>query len=337
MHGKSGSSTPNRAVMSRSEHITLLLASYQGAAYLKQQLNSLAAQSHPDWSLIVGDDGSRDNTAAIIAEFASTQPAGRVTMIKGPSAGATLNFLNLLEAAPFGTAIAFCDQDDVWLPQKLEYALEFLRKTDGPAHYAARTIICDSAMIPLANSRRFARPLGFRNALVQACMAGNTSVFNPAAAELLKAAVPAARAARILSHDWWAYQITSAMGATLYHDSRPVLYYRQHGKSEVGRNDTLRAMATRMTKLFAGDFGEWLLRNHQALHDAHLSLDTGSRETLDRFGELLTLPGPKAVRQIGRIGLYRQTRMGSAALFGAALVGRLRADSTKNHERCCCD
>lgn len=329
MRGKSGSSTPNRAVMSRSEHITLLLASYQGEAYLKQQLNSLAAQSHSDWSLIVGDDGSRDDTKAIVKEFAASQPAGRVAMIKGPCMGATLNFLNLLEAAPYGTAIAFCDQDDVWLPQKLEYALEFLRKADGPAHYAARTLICDKDLIPLTNSRRFARPLGFRNALVQACMAGNTSVFNPAAAELLKAAVPAARAARILSHDWWAYQITSAIGATLYHDPRPVLYYRQHGTSEVGRNDTFRAMAARMAKLFAGDFGTWLARNHQALHDAHLPLDTENRAILDRFGELLTLPGPKAAKQLGRMGLYRQTRMGSAALIGAALVGRLRADSAK--------
>ena len=330
MRGKSRSSIPSRAVMSRSEHIILLLASYQGAAYLKQQLTSLMAQSHPDWSLIVGDDGSRDETAAIVKEFAATQPAGRVTMIKGPCAGATLNFLNLLEAAPSGAAIAFCDQDDVWLPQKLEYAMEFLRKTDGPAHYAARTIICDSDMIPLTNSRSFGRPLGFRNALVQACMAGNTSVFNPAAAELLKAAAPAARAARILSHDWWAYQITSAMGATLYHDSRPVLYYRQHGKSEVGRNDTLRAMAARMTKLFAGDFGGWLAHNYQALHAAHLPLDAESREVLDRFGELLTMSGPKAAGQIGRLGLYRQTRMGTAALFGAALAGRLRVDSRKS-------
>lgn len=319
--------------MSRSEHVTLLLASYQGEAYLKQQLTSLAAQSHSDWSLIVGDDGSRDGTAAIVKEFAATQPAGRVTMIKGPQAGATQNFLNLLEAAPSGTAIAFCDQDDIWLPHKLEHALEFLRKTDRPAHYAARTIICDSDMTPLTNSRRFARPLGFRNALVQACMAGNTSVFNPAAAELLKAAASAARTRRILSHDWWAYQITSGAGAELYHDPRPVLYYRQHGRSEVGRNDTLRAMAARAAKLFAGDFGEWLARNHQALRDSPVSFSSENRDLLDRFEDVLTMPGPKAAKQIGRLGLYRQTRPGTIALIGAALAGRLRTGRPADHEK----
>ena len=259
-------------------------------------------------------------------EFAATQPAGRVSLIEGPCAGATQNFLNLLTAAPSDAFIAFCDQDDVWLPHKLEYATDTLRTLDGPAHYAARTIICDRDLKPLVTSRAFTRPLGFQNALVQACMAGNTSVFNPAATQILKSAAPAAQAAGILSHDWWAYQIASGAGATIYHDLRPVLHYRQHGASEVGRNDTIRAMAARLAKLFAGDFGKWLSRNQQALQAAYSLLTPENRVLLDRFGEALNMPGPTAARQINRLGLYRQTRAGTVALLGAALLGRLHSD-----------
>lgn len=315
--------------MPRTDHVTILLASYQGAAYLPRQLASIAAQSHSDWSLIVGDDGSTDGTAEILQEFAASQPAGRVRLIDGPRTGATGNFLRLLEIAPSDTAIALCDQDDEWLPDKLHNAVEFLAQTDRPAHYAARTVICDNNLTPLAESRRFHRPLAFPNALVQACMAGNTSVFNAGAAGILKAALPAAKSAEILSHDWWAYQLTSGAGATIYHDSRPALYYRQHDRSEVGRNDTIPAMVARVSKLFAGDFGEWLARNHQALDASRMLLTAENRDLLERFGEILTMRGPKAGKHIARLGLYRQTITGTAALIVAAFAGRLRTSPTE--------
>lgn len=146
-------------------HVTILLASFQGAAFLGQQLRSIADQTHRNWSLILSDDGSTDGTQDIAARFAASRPAGQVRVIDGPSAGATQNFLHLLQTAPEG-AIAFCDQDDVWFPDKLARAVDALRPHDGPAHYAARTVICDETLKPLTGSRHFRRPFGFRNALI---------------------------------------------------------------------------------------------------------------------------------------------------------------------------
>lgn len=303
--------------------VVILMATYQGARFLQAQLDSIAGQTHANWSLIASDDGSSDGSREILARFAAAHDAGRVTLIDGPRAGATRNFLHLLDAAPGDRILGFCDQDDVWLPGKLARAVSTLRACDGAAHYAARTVICDEELRPVTESRHFGRPFGFRNALIQACMAGNASVFNAEAARILKAGAAAAAQARIVSHDWWAYQLLSGSGAQILRDAEPVLLYRQHGRSEMGRNDTARAMAKRFGMLFAGDFGRWLRANHLALSGAE-TLTAANRALLAEFGEALFLPGPQAARALRRLGLYRHTRPGTLAFYAAAAAGRLR-------------
>ncbi|TBN51557.1 glycosyltransferase [Paracoccus sediminis] len=303
--------------------VTILLASFDGAAFIGAQLDSIARQTYRTWRLIVSDDGSADATRDIVAGFAASRPPGQVRLIDGPGRGATLNFLHLLSVAPEG-AVAFCDQDDVWFPDKLARAMAALSPFHGPAHYAARTVIADAALHPVAESRHFPRPLGFRNAVVQAIMAGNTSVFNAKAAAILRRCAGDAQTAGIPSHDWWAYQIMGGAGAELIHDRQPVLLYRQHGQSEMGRNDTIAAMSHRIGRLLAGEYGGWLAANHAALSAVRTELLPENRRILDGLGKALHQRGPVAAATMARLGLYRQTRPGTAALFAAALMGRLR-------------
>lgn len=307
-----------------SAHVVILLASYQGGEHIDAQLDSIARQTHADWSLIVSDDGSRDDTCAVVRDFAGRMRPGQVQLVQGPAQGATANFLTLLDHAPRGAMIAFCDQDDHWLPQKLEWAVEYLSRQNGPAHYAARTIITDRQLRPLTQSRYFPRPLGFRNAVVQAIMAGNTSVFNAAAADLLRQGAPFALKAGVLSHDWWAYQLTSGVGAAMWHDPRPALLYRQHDRAEVGRNDTLPALVARLRKLLVGDFGAWMAANHAAVVPMQDHLTAQNRDILHRVDKMLSQPGPKALLTMRQAGLYRQTRPGNAALAATVAAGRLR-------------
>ena len=304
--------------------VVILLASFQGAEFIQAQLDSIAAQSHRDWQLIVSDDGSRDGTREIVSRFAAGFSEGKISLIDGPQSGATQNFLHLVQQAPANRTLAFCDQDDVWFPDKLARAMAHLARIDGPGHYAARTVITDDDLRPVGRSRQFRRKFGFRNALVQACMAGNTSVFNPAAANLLKQGAAAARQAGVESHDWWAYQLTSGAGATLIHDEVPALFYRQHRHSTMGRNDTPRAMAARLAQLFAGAYGGWLSANLHALGAASNLLTAENRRLVADVDAALRLPGPQAARALRRLGLYRHTRAGTAALYAAAAVGRLR-------------
>lgn len=305
--------------------IVILLAVHDGARHLPAQLDSIARQDHRDWQLVISDDGSNDGSALICAAFAATRPSDQVRIIRGPGAGATANFLHLIEAAPDRAILAFCDQDDVWHRDKLSRAARALaRHGAGAAHYSARTVIAGPDLAPLAASPRFGRPFGLRNALIQACTSGNTSVFNPAAATLLKAGAAAARQAGIVSHDWWAYQLVAAAGGTILKDDAAVLLYRQHGGNEMGRNDTMRARARRLSMLFDGRFGRWLAANHAALSGAADLLDADARATVARFGAALRLPGPAAARQFAALGLYRHDALGTAAFYAAAAAGRLR-------------
>jgi len=128
-----------------AETVDILMAVYNGAETLPAQLKSFDAQTHPHWRLLASDDGSRDNSLQILQTFASRHPSGKVKIIQGPQTGASENFLGLLRhVADQGRAprwIAFSDQDDVWLPDKISRAMNALRQ-NGPTHpalYCSRT------------------------------------------------------------------------------------------------------------------------------------------------------------------------------------------------------
>lgn len=304
--------------------ITIVMATYNGAPYLAAQLDSILAQDCGNWQLLVSDDGSTDATRQILDRYAQGPMAGRLQVVEGPRKGATANFLQLIGQVPRAGWIAFCDQDDVWQPGKLTRASAWLQRQDGPAVYAARTMICDQNLRVLNPAPHFQGPFGFRNALIQACLPGNTTVANAAALALLAQGAPAAGRAGIVGHDWWVYQLLSGAGATIMRDRQPALLYRQHPRNVMGRNDTTSARAARASMLFDGTFAGWLSQNQQALEAASPLLTPENQALLKGFGELLHMPGPKAFVRLMKLGLYRQTRPATQAVRLAALAGRLR-------------
>jgi glycosyltransferase involved in cell wall biosynthesis len=98
--------------------VSVLVATYQGAAFLDEQLDSIAAQTHPPLELVVTDDGSSDGTVEIVEAFATRAPFP-VRLVRHPTPrGHGANFLSAIDLCQ-GQLIAFADQDDVWLPSKL--------------------------------------------------------------------------------------------------------------------------------------------------------------------------------------------------------------------------
>lgn len=312
--------------MAQDPRIVILLAAYDGADYLGEQLVSLTRQSYPHWRLVVSDDGSSDATRDVVASFAARHPGRDISLIDGPRAGATRNFLSLLAQAEPDETIAFCDQDDSWLPDRLARGVEALGRHDGagPLLHVTRTTICDETLRPLGPAPLFRRPPSFRNALVQACTPGNTMLVNPAGAGLLRAGAEAAAQAGIVSHDWWSYQLVAGRGGLVLRDPAQTVLYRQHRGNVMGRNDTFRARLARLRGLGGGDYGRWLHENVTALDGARDLLSAQSRALLDRFAETIDAPGPLAAAGLARMGVYRQTRAGTAALLAAAAAGRLR-------------
>lgn len=313
--------------MTDALRIAILLASYQGERFIGAQLDSLARQDHRNWRLIVSDDGSTDGTLDILRRFAAAHPSREIQIRQGPRQGATQNFLSMIDLVAPGEALAWCDQDDVWLPHRLSRgvaAIAAAPQPDGGILHVTRTTICDESLRVLGPAPLYTRPPGFANALVQACTPGNTMLVDAAGVARLRAARQGAVAAGVISHDWWAYQVISGTGGQVIRDPAQTVLYRQHRGNVMGRNDTPRAILARLSRLGAGDYGGWLRQNRAAREAARDVLTPGNAAMLDAFAAAIDLPGPLAAAGLARLGVYRQTRAGTAALLLAAAAGRLR-------------
>ncbi len=302
-------------------HVTILLATYNGGRMLQPQLDSFLRQTHKDWSLIVSDDGSTDDTRDTVQEFARLHPNKRITLIRGPQNGSAQNFLSLLRAAGGTPFIAFSDQDDVWLADKLARAIDALQGCEGPAGYGSSTIIADTDLTPLRFSLKIRKTPSFANALVQNIAGGNTMVFNRAAMDKLQ---PASRlAGRIVAHDWWCYQIVTGIGGDLIFDPIPGLLYRQHSANQIGANDTVPAMVARLRRLADGEFSKSLDAQFAALEAAKHWLSDDAIRALETCRALRSTTMSERLAAYLHSGIHRQTARGSLALVVAALLGRL--------------
>ncbi|WP_294924764.1 glycosyltransferase family 2 protein [uncultured Paracoccus sp.] len=305
---------------SHDQRVTILMAVRDGARYLPAQLDSIAAQSLDGWRLLASDDGSTDESRALIDRFAATHPQGRVLLLTGPGQGPAANFRHLLRAVPEnGGLVAFGDQDDVWLPDKLERAARALAGLDGPAIWCSSVTICDEALRPLAVSTLPRRGPSFRHALVQNLVRGNTLVLNPAAFRLTAAAD--AETGPVVMHDWWIYQLVTGAGGRVIFDPRPSVLYRQHGANVVGGARGLRARLTAAGRLVLGAHRGWSRRNLLALHPSRHRLTPENRRVLDDFARLQD-PLPQRIAALRRGGFHRQGRLEQLALWAAVLLGR---------------
>lgn len=214
-----------------SDAVVILLATYNGEKFLREQIDSLFAQTHKNIHIIVRDDGSQDDTVEILANYAATYP-NIFQVMQGPNLGFVGNFLELIAAAPTGAmAYFFCDQDDVWLPEKVASACRLMQNVpQGPVLHFGRLSVVDETLQPLHLSPLVSRwSLG--NALLESQITGCTMALNNEAMALFQSVRP--RSDRIVAHDWWAYLVMSALG-TLVYDSVPRILYRQHGNNSLG-------------------------------------------------------------------------------------------------------
>ncbi len=110
--------------------ITVLLAAWNGERYLKEQMESLLGQTNQEFTILISDDGSSDRTPQIISEYENRFP-DRIKSLKNlkPSGSARDNFFRLLKSAS-DEYLMFCDQDDIWLPDKVEVTLREMKKME---------------------------------------------------------------------------------------------------------------------------------------------------------------------------------------------------------------
>lgn len=206
--------------------IIVLLSTYNGRRYICEQIDSLLKQKEVDIQIIVRDDGSTDGTHEILDEY---QKCGILTWYAGANLRPAKSFMNLLKNAPISEYYAFCDQDDIWMPEKLNVAIEKIKNTQGPAMYCSDTLMVDSSL-------KIIRQAGIHadgtlvESLITNPVTGCTMVFNKALRDIVIQYIPET----IDMHDWWIYRICMAIGGFFYFDPTPHIKYRQHENNVIG-------------------------------------------------------------------------------------------------------
>lgn len=306
-----------------SENVFILMGLYNGEKYLEAQLESFSNQSHSCWTLIVNDDGSTDSGVKTLRAFREQVPQD-VVLGQGPRKGFSRNYLSMLMSLPKQASyVALSDQDDIWLPKKIERALEVVKEfsTEEPVLYCSRTWIYTGKIGENTLSWLPHRVLGFCNALVQNVAAGNTIFLNPAATELVREA--SIEAGDVAAHDWWIYQIISGAGGRIVFDPRPGLHYRQHSANQIGANRGLRARLIRLREILGGRLVLWNDQNIQALRLSAHRFTPENRARLEAFAKARKGGVIARLRSLRQSGIYRQSRAEGAAFWIAAAVGKI--------------
>ncbi len=300
------------------------MATFNGAKYLAQQLDSLDAQTHRNWFLMVSDDGSNDETVQILQDYQRRWGSVRLQISGGPQKGVCQNFLSLANDPEIRADFyAFCDQDDVWLPEKLSVAVEHIRSEasgDKPYLYCSRTAYVKDDLKIYGYSPEFVFPTSFRNALVQSIAGGNTMVFNQNTKKLLELA----RVRDAVLHDWWLYMLVTGAGGIVYLDQEPHILYRQHPDAMVGAGNSVADRLRRILMVFRGEFRSYSDTNLRALDQARHCLEDSAIRILDLFIRMRDAPKLKQrFRLLEVCGLYRQTWRGTISLLAAATFRKI--------------
>jgi glycosyltransferase involved in cell wall biosynthesis len=302
--------------------VAILMCTRDGAAFIDEQLKSIATQTHENWILIVSDDSSQDETITKLEKFAAAYPE-KVIIRSGPGNGVCANFLSLANDSTIDADyFAFSDQDDIWHRDKLQRALAWLASVPAeiPGMYCGRTELMTIDGKSCGFSPLFTGPPAFQNALVQSLAGGNTMVFNRAAKKIIEEAATTS----VVLHDWWVYQLVSAAGGTVHYDPQPTLKYRQHPNSLIGSSLGWRARLSRIRMMFQRRFQNWNALNISALRRLPPRLvQPKNREILALFAKARCASLPKRLYYLRKSGVYRQTLPGNLTLLAATILKRI--------------
>lgn len=306
--------------------VSVALATYNGERFLSEQLESLAQQTLLPSELVVSDDGSTDNTVAIVREFA----AGASFPVKVIEGGGRLNYrLNFRRAAEHcsGELIAFCDQDDIWVPEKLG---KMARVFSDPAvqlvyHNAVvsgpeGTRLLHSAEEENAALReRPMSPFKSPNGLLMLFRA-DLRRFD----DLWEKSIDQNEGDAVLAHDQWYFFLARALGEVRFIDE-PLVLYRQHAGNTLGvftKVSFRERLARRLVHFGTAD--EWAARSAESR--ALVLKIMQDREGGGRLREVAESYARLAMRRRRRAAIYcRKTAAGRfAALVRCMVAGDYR-------------
>lgn len=300
--------------------VNILMSTYNGQQFLAEQIRSIQDQSYTDWTLFIRDDGSSDNTKEILKDF--ERQDSRIHLIdndKSDNLGVIKSFHKLVnhDRADY---YFFSDQDDVWLPNKLELSLKeaqnYLADLPLMVYMDLKVVNQDLEIMTesMVKSQSHHANTELVQELTENTVTGGVAMINHALAEMWQ------ETDDILMHDWYLALLASAFGNLVFID-QPGELYRQHSDNVLGA----RTLSKRFKKwirphiLFAVYWD--LIKNSQkqARHLLQMPLSQSNRELIEVFVTIMDKPMLERFRILRKYGL-RKNKFFHTLVFTTLIV-----------------
>lgn len=219
--------------MDDAKRVVVMISTYNGEKYIGEQIDSILKQKtkhHID--ILIRDDGSKDSTISIIASLADKYHS--ISFFQGENRGVVGSYFDLLKRAGDYDYYSFCDQDDYWLPDKIETAVNTLEATNAkiPLLYASPSYVTDGHLNKTGKITQTERKkINFYNTAIQNFCPGHNQVINYRMAEILRSVEP--DSTQVYSQDLWVTNVAAVTGKIIF-DSEPHTLYRMHHDNKLG-------------------------------------------------------------------------------------------------------
>lgn len=223
----------------------ILLSTFNGERFIPEQIQSIRDQTQLPDMVIIRDDGSTDNTVEIAAQLLNDHHI-KFELHIGENIGPEKSFRAMFDLGIKTDAdlFFFCDQDDIWLPEKIATLCEEFTPDGSPQLVFSGYLLVDESNKLIGRST-IPKKIGFGNAVLQNIVTGCTSACNRACLKLAakgKIDTP-------IMHDRWLYLISTALGSARFINSQTIRY-RQHGGNVVGAERSAWKVAIKRIRRF---------------------------------------------------------------------------------------
>lgn len=300
--------------------VNILMATYNGERFLAEQIESIQAQTFSEWNLFIRDDGSTDGTRQIIKQYADTD--SRITFINSAeteNVGVIKSFFMLVKHRE-ADYYFFSDQDDIWLPEKIELTLAEARRypqnmplmvyTDLKIVNQNLEILNDS----MIRSQSHHANTELLQELTENTVTGGTAMINHALAEYWTVTE------NLLMHDWYLALLATALGKLVYID-QPTELYRQHDNNVLGaRTWSKRLYKWMRPHLLFSKYWELITASQlQAKHLLDLDIATEKKDIIEKFINLQRYDFLERISVLKNYG-FRKNRMFHTIVFRTLLI-----------------
>ncbi len=233
--------------------VGIVMTAYNGMAYVGEQIESILSNSYTDWELYIYDDGSSDDTVSILRNYEKQYPGKIYVNVNEKNLGVTRNFLEGIQKCDC-EYIMLCDQDDVWMKEKIEKTLNKMTQEEKhhdsgyPVVVYSDATVVDGELNTIhpsfhKSSRLDVKKVDLSHLLMENKLIGCTIMLNQGIKRLLTKLPISARV-----HDWWIGLVATCFGGIYYLDE-PTLLYRQHENNVIGNKGFMTYVHSRIRNI----------------------------------------------------------------------------------------